>query len=77
MYGEIRSAWRKEGSRVSLDVRIPVNTSATVTVPVPRGQALKEGGQPVETQPSIRVLEKTGGRVVLSVGSGDYRFTTE
>jgi alpha-L-rhamnosidase len=77
MYGEIRSAWRREGSRVRLEIRVPANTSATVTVPVGRGQVLKEGGQPVEQQPSIRVLEKAGGQVVLAVGSGDYRFTTE
>jgi hypothetical protein len=62
---------------VRLEIRVPANTSATVTVPVGRGQVLKEGGQPVEQQPSIRVLEKAGGQVVLAVGSGDYRFTTE
>ena len=33
MYGEIKSFWKRDGSRFQLDVTIPPNTTATVYVP--------------------------------------------
>jgi alpha-L-rhamnosidase len=32
-YGRVRSAWRREGDRLTIDVTIPPNTTATVWVP--------------------------------------------
>ncbi|MEJ0033884.1 MAG: alpha-L-rhamnosidase C-terminal domain-containing protein [Bacteroidota bacterium] len=44
-YGKIKSAWKVEGGKVTLDVEIPANTKATVVVP---------GGETVEV--GIRCL---------------------
>jgi alpha-L-rhamnosidase len=74
LYGEIRSAWKREGKRLRLDVRIPANTSATVTIPVSQQQTLREGGQPIEGRPFVTVLKRTAADVVLTLGSGDYTF---
>ena len=77
LYGEIRSAWKREGKRLRLDVRIPANTSATVTIPMSQQQALREGGQPIEGRPFVTVSKRTATEVVLTLGSGDYTFTAE
>src|SRR6185312_3703565 len=46
--GPIGVLWSREGGRMaSFEVNIPANTTATVHVPVSRGQVLLEGGRPV------------------------------
>lgn len=63
-YGMIASSWRKEGGRFSLDVVIPANTTATVSVP---GHARSEG---------LSSVREEGGCTVFEVGSGSYSFTS-
>ena len=44
-YGWISSHWQREGSRLAMEVTIPVNTTATVYVPAPDAAAVTESGR--------------------------------
>ncbi len=45
MYGVIRSSWQKENDAFRLSVSVPVNTTATVHVPVDNVNRITEGGK--------------------------------
>jgi alpha-L-rhamnosidase len=68
-YGTISSHWRQAGDALSLNVEVPVNTTATVSVPT------HDGARPVAT-PGARFLRMDGDRAVYQVGSGSWRFLT-
>ncbi len=78
-YGPISSAWKLRGTPkgmvLTLEVGIPVNTSAVVHVPSADG-AVKVNGKPLEKIPGLSVVSKNKNEVVLKVGSGQYRFET-
>jgi alpha-L-rhamnosidase len=63
-YGLIKSAWRRTGGGLTLEVSVPPNSTATVEVP--GANATEAGG-----------LKPTGaakGVTTFEAGSGDYRF---
>jgi len=65
-YGTIRSSWRKTGGAFRLEVEVPVNTTATVYLPVkPNAKNVVADVAPV---PSDR------DRMAFRVGSGRYVF---
>lgn len=67
-YGEIVSGWERKDGKTKLTVKIPANTTATVTLPTKEVSAVREGGNPV-------VNAKAGPKgVVVEVGSGEYVF---
>jgi alpha-L-rhamnosidase len=68
-YGTLASSWRLEGQRFSLDVTIPPNTTAEVTLWGTTVDRVREAGQ-VPSGATQR-----GPDVVISVGSGNYQFT--
>ena len=73
-YGLIKTAWKKEGTAINLNVDIPANTTATIELPSSRNQEIREGNKP------FRGLTSNGyakGRTLLHVGSGNYRFTVQ
>ena len=72
-YGPIVSSWRNRPGQLTLDVQIPVNTSARVYIPAAAASAVKEGGKPLEA--GFKVLGYKDGRVIVQSGSGSYHFT--
>ncbi|MDO8210455.1 family 78 glycoside hydrolase catalytic domain [Conexibacter sp. CPCC 206217] len=76
-YGAARSAWRRDGARVELDVDVPVNTLAEVHVPVSAGQRVWENGRAAADQDGVRFLRQENGAAVYAVGSGSYRFSAD
>jgi len=65
-YGKIASAWTVRDGRLTLDVAIPVNTSAVVR--------LEEGARPVGDERGVQSLGVRDGHAEFQVGSGRYRF---
>ncbi len=48
-YGVIRSSWKREGGKFTLDIEIPANTTATVYLPgKPAGQRVGSGAHRFE-----------------------------
>lgn len=70
-YGEVRSAWRIENGRFMLDVTIPPNTTAAVTLP---GSHVTESGAAIEGTPFVTPVVTRCGRQTFETSSGIYRF---
>ena len=74
MYGTIISGWTLEGETMTMEVEIPVNTSATIHIP----------GGPAEILINGEVLEGSSfqqqclnGSVAVETGSGQYTIITK
>ena len=74
-YGTLASAWRLDGGRFALDVTVPANTSAEVTLWNTRIDRAREGGLALDAAQGIRSARQRGDDVVVEVGSGRYAFT--
>jgi len=73
--GTLRVDWRRSKTTLSLQVVVPTNATARISVPAPSLGAVREGGVPVDRAPGVAVESVGKGLVVLTVGSGSYRFT--
>jgi alpha-L-rhamnosidase len=73
-YGRIASHWRRDGTRLSLDIMIPANTTATVFVPAKDAAGVTESGQPANLAAGVKFLRQQANAAVFVVGSGTYRF---
>ena len=71
VYGTLSSAWRLDGQRFVLDVVVPPNTTADVTIGGTTLTRVREGGRPVSS------AVQRGADVVVTIGSGNYEFTRE
>jgi alpha-L-rhamnosidase len=75
-YGRIKSAWKKEGGKLSLNVTVPANSTAEVHIPANNCGDVRESGKPAASARGMRFLRMAGGRAVYEVGSGVYHFTS-
>ncbi len=64
-YGPISSSWRRDGSKLTLEVTVPANTTATVIVP---GKKVTAAG--------AKASAMTEDSTVFEVGSGSYTFVS-
>jgi alpha-L-rhamnosidase len=75
-YGKIACAWKKEAGHFTLDLEIPVNSSATIFLPSSDSTTITESGQPLTRVAGVKLLRVEGDRAVLAAGSGSYRFVS-
>lgn len=73
--GRVASAWRRDGDRLTLEVTVPANTTATVHVPSADAASVTEGDGPASRAPGVRALPAIPGHAVFEVGSGRFRFS--
>jgi alpha-L-rhamnosidase len=73
-HGRIVSEWQREGDRLTMDVTIPVNTTATVYVPAKAAEGVTENGKPTAKADGVKYLRMENNAAVYAVGSGTYRF---
>ncbi len=73
-YGKVSSGWKKENDKTILDIEIPVNTTATIYIPASSAGAITESGLSINSQKIITVTSNEDGFIILSVGSGIYKF---
>ncbi len=62
-YGTIKSGWKIDGDKLTLNVTIPPNTSATIRIPTTDASSITEGGKPFGD-----------GKTSFTVGAGEYVF---
>ncbi len=73
--GPISVAWSRSAAGnppFTLEVSVPPNSLATVTVPARHSGDLTEGGRPLDRRPGVRVAGATDGSARLELGAGDY-----
>ncbi len=74
MHGRIQSAWKRDGDKLTLEIVIPPNTRAIVSVPARDAAKVTERGQPASKAPGIKFIRYANGTAVYETGSGTYRF---
>ncbi|MBC2603242.1 family 78 glycoside hydrolase catalytic domain [Puniceicoccus vermicola] len=74
--GRILSQWKVEGKQFALDVRIPANTTAKVSIPAASIDSVTEGGCKISGLKEVRFLESAADCVELEIGSGSYQFAS-
>jgi alpha-L-rhamnosidase len=74
-YGKLSSGWKLEGDKITMEVEIPANTSATIFVPATNTAAITESGKSISANNDIKITGTEDGYTILHVGSGKYRFT--
>ena len=75
LFGKLSSGWKIEGKKLTLEVVVPPNTTATVYVPSKQGESVKEGSVLAAKAPGIKELGWENGAAVYQVGSGSYKFS--
>jgi hypothetical protein len=72
--GQIVSSWQQGATGLTLSVTVPVNTTATITIPTKTPTAVTESGTPAATAAGVISNTAQTGALVLVVGSGQYVF---
>jgi alpha-L-rhamnosidase len=73
-YGRIVSNWKREGDKLTMEVSIPANTTATVYVPAKDAAGVTEFGKPAAQAKGVKLLRMENNAAVYAVGSGTYQF---
>jgi alpha-L-rhamnosidase len=76
-YGTVSNSWKIEGDKISMDVEIPANTTATVYIPASNADDITEGGKKLSSINDMKISGNEGGYVVLNFGSGIYHFVAK
>ena len=76
-YGRVSSDWRRDGRTLTLDVDVPVGTTATIHVPAANPHAVREGGDRLADADGVIDVRTEDGKVLVKVGSGRYSFTSD
>jgi alpha-L-rhamnosidase len=74
VYGLLESNWRLEDNVLHLEVTVPVNTTATVTLPNAQVESITENGQMLEQSPGISHIKQKEDAVSFEVVAGRYAF---
>ena len=77
IHGQIATSWKLQNHKLSLEVTIPANTTATVCVPAKDAAAVTEGGKPAAKANQVRFVRMEHDKAVFEVGSGKYSFGSE
>jgi hypothetical protein len=72
--GKVRCAWRREGSRLKVDVVVPVGAEAVVYVPAKNAEGVTESGKPAAQAEAVRFVNMAKAAAIFHVGSGIYSF---
>ena len=74
IHGRIVSHWKRDGQKLTMEVTIPANTTATVYVPARSPDNVTESDKPANEATGVTFLRTENNAAVYTVGSGSYRF---
>jgi alpha-L-rhamnosidase len=75
IHGKIATKWALKDGVFSLQLTVPPNTTATVTLPTSAPQQVTENDQPITSSAGVKVVSMEGSAAVLQVPSGTYEFS--
>jgi alpha-L-rhamnosidase len=76
MAGPVHVSWTQSATLFTLEVTIPPNAAATITLPAANSKSLRESGVAVGPLSGVSTGSYANGLAFLTVGSGSYRFTS-
>jgi hypothetical protein len=74
--GTIVSNWTHAPTGLTLNITIPIGSTAIVYVPAADANLVKEGGVAASAAPGVKYLRVENGAAVYAVGSGSYAFSS-
>ncbi|MBX7124265.1 MAG: glycoside hydrolase family 78 protein [Cyclobacteriaceae bacterium] len=74
LYGKVKSSWRLQDGRLTLEVQIPANTSAKIILPTRDVSKVSEGNQAIAGHKDVKLGELTDAGLAVQVKSGTYSF---
>ncbi|KRC66307.1 hypothetical protein ASE12_17020 [Aeromicrobium sp. Root236] len=77
VYGTISSDWKTEGDDLTLDVKVPVNTTSTVSIPAANLTSITEGSTSLADAAGVSDITYADGVATFTVGSGSYSFRSD
>jgi alpha-L-rhamnosidase len=77
MYGPVVSAWKLDGDTFTLDVTVPANTRATVTLPTSDPGKVTENGKSLNQAEGVSNVRIENGKVCCETGAGRYSFVVK
>jgi len=72
--GRIVSNWQRDGGKLTMDITVPANTTATVYVSAKDANGVTESGTPAGKAAGVKFLRMENNSAVYAIGSGTYRF---
>ena len=69
-YGYLSAGWKTDENTITVEVTIPVNTTAEIYIPTSDSSTVQENGQSISA-------ESAKGYALVKVGSGTYTFTAK
>jgi len=75
--GEIVSSWKKDGTQITLQISVPVNTIANVFIPATGQDKVLENGRAAANNQDLKIKGFSEGYLNLEIGSGIYQFTSD
>jgi alpha-L-rhamnosidase len=75
IHGVIETDWQKGKDELKLRVRVPVNTTARIVIPVASADLITESGKRLTRAEGVRFMRMDRENVELQAGSGEYSFT--
>jgi alpha-L-rhamnosidase len=72
-YGTAGINWKKENGKLTMNINVPVGSTATVYVPASSAANVTENGKPIDKK-YITFLRMENGYAVMQVLSGLYKF---
>ena len=76
-YGKVASNWKLENGKITMDVEIPANTTATVFIPTANASSVTENGAALVNQKDFKVIGSDNDYVQVALGSGKYSFSAD
>jgi len=73
-YGKVRSAWKTDGGKMTLDVIIPANTTARIILPNSASSAITVNDLDLNKADGLKDFVKNGNNTEIAAGSGTYHF---
>jgi alpha-L-rhamnosidase len=73
-YGDIVGNWKKTNRGFELEVKVPVNTTATVSLPAADGAVITESGKDAAKANGVDFLRKEDGLMFYELASGSYKL---
>jgi alpha-L-rhamnosidase len=71
-YGQIASGWEIKNGALLVSIKIPANTTATITLPAVDPGNVTENGQSIESV--FKNIKQENGNTIFDAGSGEYLF---
>ena len=76
-YGRIVSNWKRDGEKLTMEVTVPPNSTATIFVPAKDAAGVTESGKSAGDAEGVKFLRMENNAAVYAVGAGSYQFQSQ